>query len=104
MFEAFKNIKKESSNVYWDRTLDVLLDIGEFLVTVIGTILLFVACIVGVAVLVMIGFPIVIALSLLEWVLVPIPYYILTGNHYYDINDSLVTRYIDFIDGLDFLT
>lgn len=102
MFELFRiKIKKDFSNVYVKRTVDVLAKIGTFLLVIIGLALGFVLFIVGFIVLGMIGVPIVLAISLLEFILVPIPFYIITGDHYYDVNSSLITKYVGLIDELE---
>lgn len=103
MFEAFKNIKKESSEVYKDRVIELLLDIAEFLTSILGVILLIIGYIIGFVVLGMIGIPIVLVLSILEFILVPIPYFILTGESYYGVTESLIVKYIDFLDTLSIL-
>lgn len=99
MFEAFKNIKKESSEVYKDRLIELLLDIAEILMGILGIILI----IIGFIVLGMIGIPIVLVLSILEFILVPIPYFILTGESYYGVTESLIAKYIDFLDTFSIL-
>ena len=99
MFEAFKNIKKESSEVYKSRLIELLLDIAGFFMYILGIILI----IIGIIVLGMIGIPIVLVLSILEFILVPIPYFILTGETYYGVTDSLIAKYIDFLDKFSIL-
>lgn len=103
MFEAFKNIKKESSEVYKSRLKELLLDIAEFLMCVLGIILIIIGYLVGFIVLGMIGILIVLVVSILEFILVPIPYFILTGEAYYGVTDSLIAKYIDFLDTLSIL-
>lgn len=103
MFEAFKNIKKESSEVYKSRLKELLLDIAEFLMCVLGIILIIIGYLIGFIVLGMIGIPIVLVVSILEFILVPIPYFILTGEAYYGVTDSLIAKYIDFLDTLSIL-
>ena len=103
MFEAFKNIKKESSEVYKSRLKELLLDIAEFLMCVLGTILIIIGYLIGFIVLGMIGIPIVLVVSILEFILVPIPYFILTGEAYYGVTDSLIAKYIDFLDKFSIL-
>lgn len=98
MFDAFKNIKKESSDVYKSRALDILSDIGEVALLIVGgPVALVVFCVVFILGT-MVGLPIFAVLSLLEWIFIPIPYYILTGYRYYNVNESLIKKYVDFIE------
>lgn len=91
----------ETKNVYIERTLEVLLNIGEFLLSTVGVVLMFVLWVVGFFILGMIGLPVMMVVGLLEWILMPIPYYIATGLHYYEQRDSLLTMYFDFIDNME---
>jgi len=98
MFDAFKNIKKESLDVYKSRALDILSDIGETALLIVGGPLALVVLCVVVILCTMVGFPIFAVLSLLEWIFIPIPYYILTGYRYYNVNESLIAKYAAFIE------
>ena len=102
MFDAFKNIKKESSDVYKSRALDILSDIGEVALMIIGGPLVFVLYFIAFILCTMVGLPIFAVLSLLEWVFIPIPYYILTGYKYYNVNEALITKYVEFIEKFGF--
>lgn len=98
MFDTFKNIKKESSDVYKSRALDILSDIGEVVLMIIVCPLALVLYCVAFVLCTMVGLPIFAVLSLLEWIFIPIPYYILTGYRYYNVNESLITKYFEIIE------
>ena len=92
MFEAFKKIKKENPKVYKDRLITMLLDIGEFLIR----ILLFILILIGL-ILFLIGVPLLLVLTILEFILVPAPYFILSGDRYYNVTKPLIAKYIDLL-------
>ena len=97
MFEIFKNINKAISEVYKKRASYIFLDIEKTILMVIGGPILFLLYLVFLALLVFLGMPIIYALNLFEWLLIPIPYYIITGDSYYSVNEPLIVKYVDFI-------
>jgi hypothetical protein len=47
-------------------------------------------------ILFLIGFPFVLVLTILEMILVPIPYFILSGDRYYDVTKPLIAKYFHY--------
>lgn len=92
MFEAFKNIKKENSEVYKDRLIELLLYIVDKLIGIL-TIFILIPIL---FILFLIGIPFVLVLTILEFILVPMPYFILSGDRYYDVTKPLIAKYFHY--------
>lgn len=86
--------------IYLDRLLVLLKEAGIFIASALGAILLFALCMVGTT-LYLILFPIVLAATILEYILVPVPYFIITGDRFFDKYSSLIGMYIDLLDDIE---
>lgn len=86
--------------IYLDRLLVLLKEAGIFIASALGVIFLLALCMLCTT-LYLILFPIVLAATLLEYILVPAPYFILTGDRFFDKYDSLTAMYIDLLDYIE---
>lgn len=86
--------------IYLDRLLELLEEAGIFIASALGVILMLALCMVCSS-LYLLLFPIVLAATLLEYILVPAPYFIITGDRFFDKYDSLTGMYIDLLDYIE---
>lgn len=86
--------------IYLDRLLVLLKEAGIYIASALGVILLLALCMLCTT-LYLILFPIVLAATLLEYILVPVPYFIITGDRFFDKYNSLTGMYIDLLDDIE---
>ncbi len=83
-------------DIYFERLWLLIKEAGTKVASVIGGLLiLFIFGLL--AFLSVVLFPAVCACALLEWILIPIPYFVITGKRYYESN-GLIEKYMNFTD------
>lgn len=88
---------EKNTNIYLDRLWFLIKELFTKIASVVGGIL-FMIFIWALAVLWAFGIPIAFAFTIIEWIVVPVPYFVCTGLKYYDDHKSLISKYLELVD------